>query len=91
MLFQTTHALLKASKATPKFIPISSAGASFTHYMHVPVGYVCYGASKAAANYIARKIHFENEWLGTYGSFVSIRFRADPSFDSLLPIGARCR
>ncbi|KAF9465124.1 NAD(P)-binding protein [Collybia nuda] len=63
VLFQATHDLLKASKATPKFIPISSAGASLTHYIHVPVGYVCYGASKVAANYITRKIHFENDWL----------------------------
>lgn len=67
MLFQAMHTLLKASGTTPKFIPISSAGASLTHYIHVPVGYGCYGASKVAANYITRKIHFENEWLGEYG------------------------
>ncbi|KAK0444527.1 NAD(P)-binding protein [Desarmillaria tabescens] len=62
VLFQSLANLLRKS-ATPKFIPISSAAASLTAYIELPAGYTCYGASKAALNYIARKIHFENDWL----------------------------
>ncbi|PBK61995.1 NAD(P)-binding protein [Armillaria solidipes] len=34
-----------------------------TAFISLPAGYTCYGASKVAVNYIARKIHFENDWL----------------------------
>ncbi|KJA19310.1 hypothetical protein HYPSUDRAFT_143895 [Hypholoma sublateritium FD-334 SS-4] len=63
VLFQALHALLKASPS-PRFIPISSASASIGGpMMPLPVRVATYGASKAALNYITRKIHFENEWL----------------------------
>ncbi|KAK0203963.1 hypothetical protein DFS33DRAFT_1275081 [Desarmillaria ectypa] len=65
ILFQALTVLLRKS-ATPKFIPISSAAASLTAYIDLPVGYICYGVSKVVLNYIARKIHFENDWLGKY-------------------------
>lgn len=29
----------------------------------MPIPAAAYGASKAAINYITRKIHFENDWL----------------------------
>ncbi|TFK37008.1 hypothetical protein BDQ12DRAFT_724461 [Crucibulum laeve] len=63
VLFQAMHHLLKASKSSPKFVPLSSPVASLTAYISIPAGYTCYGVSKAAVNYIARRIHYENEWL----------------------------
>jgi hypothetical protein len=34
-----------------------------------PVGMLPYGASKAAENYLACKLHFENEGLSKFGSY----------------------
>ncbi|KJA13433.1 hypothetical protein HYPSUDRAFT_49834 [Hypholoma sublateritium FD-334 SS-4] len=62
VLFQAVYTVLKAS-AHPKFIPISTHAASMVLTLATPAGYTSYGASKAALNWIARKIHFENEWL----------------------------
>ncbi|KJA17396.1 hypothetical protein HYPSUDRAFT_192318 [Hypholoma sublateritium FD-334 SS-4] len=63
LLFQALHALLKAS-ASPRFVPISTAGASLgSPPITLPINIAVYGASKAALNYVTRKIHFENEWL----------------------------
>ncbi|KZP14512.1 NAD(P)-binding protein [Athelia psychrophila] len=63
VLFRETYPLLKASTATPKFVIISSlAGSvSLNPGMHVLNG--TYGISKAAVNYLARMLHFENEGL----------------------------
>jgi len=63
VLFQVLFPLLKASRSSPKFVPLSSGAGSLVAYMAMPMGYTAYGASKAAVNYVARKIHFENEWL----------------------------
>ncbi|KAH8813789.1 NAD(P)-binding protein [Flagelloscypha sp. PMI_526] len=63
VLFQETYELLKASTNAPKFIPLSSAAASLELYLPMPPGFLAYGTSKAAVNYLARKAHFENEWL----------------------------
>lgn len=57
VLFQKTYPLLQAS-TVPKFIVMSSIGGSFIRGAPVP-GYIVYGASKAAVNYLTRKIHFE--------------------------------
>ncbi|KJA23333.1 hypothetical protein HYPSUDRAFT_201362 [Hypholoma sublateritium FD-334 SS-4] len=54
VLFQALHALLKASPA-PRFIPIRSNDGAPPPYAAT--------SSKAALNFITRKIHFENEWL----------------------------
>ncbi|KIK51419.1 hypothetical protein GYMLUDRAFT_89045 [Collybiopsis luxurians FD-317 M1] len=62
VLFQTMLDLLKAS-SDPKFIPISSVAGSITTFIDLPLQYACYGSSKAALNYVSRKIHFENDWL----------------------------
>lgn len=63
IIFQATYHLLKASTKLPKFIPISSGVGSLTAYISAPMGNSAYGVSKAALNYLARKIHFENDWL----------------------------
>ncbi|KAF9443951.1 NAD(P)-binding protein [Macrolepiota fuliginosa MF-IS2] len=62
VLYQAFAPLLRKSDA-PKFIPFSSGAASLTAYINLPAGYTCYGASKVAVNYVARKIHYENEWI----------------------------
>ncbi|KJA17378.1 hypothetical protein HYPSUDRAFT_146577 [Hypholoma sublateritium FD-334 SS-4] len=63
VLFQALHSLLKASPA-PRFIPVSTAAAPLAGPMTaLPVRVAAYGASKAALNFITRKIHFEKEWL----------------------------
>ncbi|KJA17397.1 hypothetical protein HYPSUDRAFT_46477 [Hypholoma sublateritium FD-334 SS-4] len=66
LLFQALHDLLKAS-ACPRFVPISTGAASvggmpITMPLHIAV----YGSTKAALNYVTRKIHFENEWLSAF-------------------------
>ncbi|CAA7260849.1 unnamed protein product [Cyclocybe aegerita] len=63
VLFQAVLPLLKASKSTPKFVPITSGGGSLTAYIDQQYEIVAYGASKAALNFITRRIHFENDWL----------------------------
>ncbi|KAK0624080.1 short-chain dehydrogenase [Immersiella caudata] len=63
-LFQATAPLLKASK-NPKFVVTSSLIGSTTDAVasSAQFGLAGYGASKAAANHIVRRIHYENEWL----------------------------
>ncbi|KAF8172738.1 NAD(P)-binding protein [Pholiota molesta] len=53
VLFQSFSGVLKASPL-PRFIPISRGPG---------MDIAAYGASKAALNFVTRKIHFENEWL----------------------------
>ncbi|KAF9472594.1 NAD(P)-binding protein [Pholiota conissans] len=62
VLFKAFYGLLKASPS-PKFIPITSVGGSLVITVSGPLQGVCYCSSKAALNWISRKIHFENEWL----------------------------
>ncbi|KAF7965425.1 hypothetical protein HWV62_43648, partial [Athelia sp. TMB] len=59
VLFSTTYAQLSASP-NPKFIAISSAGGSIAQGTPMPRGMLAYGASKAALNYLVRKVHFEH-------------------------------
>ncbi|KAL1752455.1 hypothetical protein FB107DRAFT_219900 [Schizophyllum commune] len=58
VLFQATYALLRAS-AEPKFIVISSAVGSVTVGANLPFNIYAYGASKAAVNWVARKLHHD--------------------------------
>ncbi|MCJ1361036.1 hypothetical protein MMC16_000133 [Acarospora aff. strigata] len=59
-LFQAVLPLLqKASK--PKFMAVSSAVATIAGMEYIPFTLSSYGASKAALNYLTRRIHFENE------------------------------
>ncbi|KAJ7769958.1 NAD(P)-binding protein [Mycena metata] len=64
ILFQATYKLLKASQK-PKFVPISAGGAS-SKYAGLTVAIMAYLSSKVALNYLARKIHVENEWLVSF-------------------------
>ncbi|MCJ1377801.1 hypothetical protein MMC17_000897 [Xylographa soralifera] len=58
VLFQATLPLLEAS-ADPKFVLVSSFLGSLSDMEKYPLPVLSYGASKAAANYMIRKIHFE--------------------------------
>jgi NAD(P)-dependent dehydrogenase (short-subunit alcohol dehydrogenase family) len=59
VLFQATYPLLSDSTPSPKFIPITSAAGSITDCAVIPLSVLAYGSSKAALNYLARKLHFE--------------------------------
>ena len=59
-IFQATLPLLRKS-SKPIFMVTSSIGGSISGMEHVPFTLGAYGASKAAANYLTRRIHFENE------------------------------
>ncbi|KAF9473634.1 NAD(P)-binding protein [Pholiota conissans] len=65
VLFQAFRVLLKAS-TQPRFIVISSVGGSIDLIPTAPMDAGPYGTSKAALNWVVRKIHFENEWLIAY-------------------------
>lgn len=79
VLFQAVYSLIKAtadapesseSKSTPKFVAISSFGGSIAVGATLPgVGIAAYGASKAALNYLVRRINAENEFLGESARF----------------------
>ncbi|EJU05887.1 NADP-binding protein [Dacryopinax primogenitus] len=62
VLFQAASHLLLRS-ANPKFVLISSGAGSINSGAPMPVGMLPYGASKAAANYIMRKLHYEHPGL----------------------------
>jgi norsolorinic acid ketoreductase len=62
ILFQSTTSLLKAAPK-PKFVVISTKGSTIGGMENEPFPLTAYGTSKAAVNYIVRKIHFENPWL----------------------------
>ncbi|EIN06166.1 NAD(P)-binding protein [Punctularia strigosozonata HHB-11173 SS5] len=61
VLFQATYPLLLASTKSPKFIPITSFGGSIALSPPVPMKLFSYCASKAALNWMARKLHSEHE------------------------------
>ncbi|KAI5892859.1 NAD(P)-binding protein [Schizophyllum commune H4-8] len=58
VLFQATHELLRKS-AKPKFIVVSSGVGSITVGATLPVNTYAYGASKAAVNWVTRKLHHD--------------------------------
>jgi norsolorinic acid ketoreductase len=63
-LLQTFYPFLQAS-SNPKFIVISTSIASLGIMEKVPFPALAYGISKVAANYVIRKLHFENPGLTT--------------------------
>ncbi|KEY72296.1 hypothetical protein S7711_00294 [Stachybotrys chartarum IBT 7711] len=72
LLFQATADLLQASKTgNPKFVAISTFIGSIAGVEHlVSLGFPAtsspYGGSKAALNWIIRRLHFEEPWLTTF-------------------------
>ncbi|KAF8188729.1 NAD(P)-binding protein [Pholiota molesta] len=62
VLFQSIRDVLQAS-ALPRFVPISSGAGSLSLIHPGSLDKAAYGTSKAALNWVTRKIHYENEWL----------------------------
>lgn len=59
LLFQATCSLLSESPR-PKFVTISSGAGSIGMVEQLKVENTAYGASKAALNFVTRRIHYEN-------------------------------
>jgi len=59
VLFQAVYELLNASK-NPKFIPIGTPVGSIGELENYPLGSTAYGSSKAALNFLTRKLHLEH-------------------------------
>ncbi|EJU05878.1 NADP-binding protein [Dacryopinax primogenitus] len=59
VLFQCTYALISRSSPQPKFIPVSSGAGSLKDGTRFFLPVMAYGASKAAENYLARRLWFE--------------------------------
>jgi norsolorinic acid ketoreductase len=64
-LFQATNPLLEKS-TSPKFVYISTGLASIGEMENWALPGVAYGASKAAGNYVMRKIHIEHPELTVF-------------------------
>ena len=63
-LFQAMEPLLrKAQSKNPKFIALSSNLGSIGLAPFIPGPWFCYGVTKAALNYLVRRVHVENDWL----------------------------
>lgn len=60
LLFQAILPLLKASTKPAKFAVMGSIAGSITAAVDAPVSNTVYGASKAALNFVTRRIHTEN-------------------------------
>ena len=60
LLFQAFLPLLRKSRAQPKFVTLSTSAAMITDMEQVPIPNAAYGTSKAALNYLTKKIHLEH-------------------------------
>lgn len=60
LLFQAVLPLMKHSTMTPKFVTLSTSAATITDMEQRDFPNSAYGTSKAALNYITKKIHLEN-------------------------------
>jgi NAD(P)-dependent dehydrogenase (short-subunit alcohol dehydrogenase family) len=65
-LIQATYPLLKASTNTPKFVVISSVCGSITIGPGLQAPQVEYGTTKAAVNWMTKKLWTENPDLSAY-------------------------
>jgi norsolorinic acid ketoreductase len=59
LLLQAFFPLLEKSEV-PKFLVITSSIGTITNMENVPIPFFAYGISKGAANYLVRKVAFEN-------------------------------
>lgn len=66
VLFQAFEPLLRASTASPRFVVLSSSLGSIGDMEKIPEVSTAYGSSKAALNYIVRKIHLEYPYLTAF-------------------------
>jgi norsolorinic acid ketoreductase len=61
VLFQAVLPLLKQSQKAAKFIAMSTSAGTIGGQDDIPVANAAYGPSKAALNWLVKKIHLENE------------------------------
>lgn len=61
-LFRAFAPLLRAS-SSPKFVALSSPLGSISLVPNWPGPWFVYGVTKAALNYMLKRVHVENEWL----------------------------
>ena len=79
ILFQSLYPLLLASPTgQPKFVPISTGGASLTNLIPLPNG--PYGSSKAALNFVTKRIAQEEEKNGLIAFPLTPGKRSDAPF-----------
>ncbi|KZO92378.1 NAD(P)-binding protein [Calocera viscosa TUFC12733] len=71
VLFQSAWPLLQQS-AEPKFVVISSIVGSLQVGTTFPLPVMAYGTSKAAANWLGRKLHFEYPQLSAFLLFIYV-------------------
>ncbi|OCK76098.1 NAD(P)-binding protein [Lepidopterella palustris CBS 459.81] len=60
LLFQAVYELLSKAKE-PKFVPIGTQVGSISQIESFPLGATAYGTSKAALNFLTRKLHMEHQ------------------------------
>jgi NAD(P)-dependent dehydrogenase (short-subunit alcohol dehydrogenase family) len=60
VLFKASLELLKASSPSPKFVVISSQAGGIEIGGSMPISNLPYGLSKAAVNFLARKLHTDH-------------------------------
>ena len=60
LLFQACLPLLRKSQKDAKFVTMSTTAASIGDMEQVPIPNAAYGPSKAALNYLTKKIYIEN-------------------------------
>jgi norsolorinic acid ketoreductase len=65
ILFQSVYELLNAAES-PKFIPIGTPVGSIGEQGNYPLPSTAYGTSKAALNFLTRKLHFEHPNMTIY-------------------------
>jgi NAD(P)-dependent dehydrogenase (short-subunit alcohol dehydrogenase family) len=85
-LFQASFSLLKSSSSHPKFVIIGARGGSLAAPSSFPM--FPYQTSKAAVNFVSRKLHFEHEGdgLGVLVAPSQIGLNADHADSAIFPI-----
>jgi NAD(P)-dependent dehydrogenase (short-subunit alcohol dehydrogenase family) len=83
ILFQASFPLLKSSSSHPKFVVIGARGGSLAAPSVLPV--VPYQTSKAAVNFVSRKLHFEHEIDGL-GPLPTLHPSSDRTLITFIPV-----
>jgi NAD(P)-dependent dehydrogenase (short-subunit alcohol dehydrogenase family) len=85
VLFKASFELLKASTSAPKFVVISSLAGSIEQGGVFPMENAPYGITKAAVNFLARKLHTEHAGDGL-GKLFAVSIRLCPFLSAVILI-----
>ena len=88
ILFQAIWPLLSATTTKPKFVVISSSVGSIGAMENEPVPMLAYGRSKAATNFLMRKLHLEHEALICFS--IHPGYVLLPQVSCLVPLSRIC-